>query len=117
MFIQSTRIAVHGIVALICGNAVALILGFDEGLIMSGLFGYNSFLVGLALSTFDNRADGGNVGDNYYASTIMASIIFAMFSLSYFYVNIWLICQRDLQSYLIMCTNIMLRHMYEYLLL
>ena len=80
MFIQSTRVAVHGVIALVCGNLVAFLLGFDEGLAMSGLFGYNSFLVGLALATFDDRAAGGNLGEDYYVSTIMASIVFAMFS-------------------------------------
>ena len=79
LFIQSTRVALHGVLALVCGNLVAFLLGFDEGLASSGLFGYNSLLVGLAIATFDNRATG-NEGTDYYISTVVASVVFAMFS-------------------------------------
>lgn len=49
MFVQSTRVAVHGLIAICAGNLAGLLMGFDRSFISSGLFGYNSFLVGLAL--------------------------------------------------------------------
>lgn len=79
MFIQSTRIATHGVLALVSGNLAAFLLGFDDGLVMSGLFGYNSFLVGLALATFDSQASGDKASD-YQVPVLVASIFFAMFS-------------------------------------
>ena len=48
-------------------------MGFDHGLLSCGLFGYNSFLVGLALSTFYGP-------DTYYWAVIVGSIIMALFS-------------------------------------
>jgi urea transporter len=48
MFVQSSRVAVHGIIAIICGNLSGLFMGFDKSFLSCGLFGYNSFLVGLA---------------------------------------------------------------------
>jgi urea transporter len=76
LFIQSTRVAIHGVVALVCGNLIALILGFDKGLVRSGLFGYNSLLVGLALATFDSTEK-----HRYYnVYTLLAAVVFSSFS-------------------------------------
>lgn len=76
MFIQSTRIAVHGVIGVVSGTIFALLLGFDTGLAESGLFGYNSFLVGLALATFD----GADEHSGYRIETILATIIFSCFT-------------------------------------
>lgn len=76
MFIQSTRVATHGVMALVFGNLIAFLLGFDIELARSGLFGYNSFLVGLALATFDDP--GKHHG--YTFSTIIATIVTASFT-------------------------------------
>ncbi|CAJ1964070.1 unnamed protein product [Cylindrotheca closterium] len=73
LFLQSPTVAVHGILGLVCGNLVALGLGFDKGLARSGLFGYNSLLVGLAVATFD-------VNTEYHAAKILMVILFASFS-------------------------------------
>ena len=76
MFVQSTRIAIHGIIALVCGTAAALFLGFDVGLARSGLFGYNAFLVGLAIATFDSTSQHSD----YSISIIISSIVCSSFS-------------------------------------
>ena len=55
--LQSTRTAVHGVLGLVSGNLAALALGFDVGLLRSGLYGYNAVLIGLAFSTFQNLED------------------------------------------------------------
>lgn len=52
MFVQSVPFAVYGLVALVVANAAALALGLDHGLFNSGLFGFNSYLVGLCFATF-----------------------------------------------------------------
>jgi len=83
MYIRSTRVATHGVVALVSGNLAPILLGFDEGLAMSGLFGYNSFLVGLALATFDSQA---TTAFDYHASVLVASVVFGMFSSIFFVV-------------------------------
>lgn len=54
MYLENPRIATHGLIGVIIGNLTAVALGFDKGLMYSGLFGYNAFLVGLALATFQN---------------------------------------------------------------
>ena len=41
--------AVHGVIAIVAGNLAGLLMGFDKSFLSCGLFGYNSFLVGLAL--------------------------------------------------------------------
>mmetsp|Transcript_33860 Transcript_33860/g.80997 ORF Transcript_33860/g.80997 Transcript_33860/m.80997 type:complete len:745 (-) Transcript_33860:519-2753(-) len=73
MFVQSSRIAVQGLIAISAGNLTAVLMGFDHGLLSCGLFGYNSFLVGLALSTFYGP-------DTYYWAVVVGSIIMALFS-------------------------------------
>ena len=75
LFIQSTRVAVHGIIALVAGTVMALLLRFDIGLARSGLFGYNSVLVGLAIATFDSTTHDLHKG--YNAATIICTIVFA----------------------------------------
>jgi urea transporter len=77
LFLQSSRVAVHGLIAVVCGNLISLGIGFDHGLINSGLFGYNSILVGLAIATFDPQ---GSTHSGYNAATIIASAIFSCFS-------------------------------------
>eukprot|EP00979_Chaetoceros_neogracilis_P010891 scaffold2612_cov267-Chaetoceros_neogracile.AAC.84 len=57
LFVQSITVATYGTLGLITGNIVAVILGFDRGLISSGLFGYNSVLCGLAIGTFHGEYD------------------------------------------------------------
>lgn len=52
IFLHSLQIAVHGMIALLAGNLAGLFMDFDESLLSCGLFGYNSFLVGLAWATF-----------------------------------------------------------------
>jgi urea transporter len=74
MFAQSSKVAIHGVIAVVCGTYIATCLGFDKGLASSGLFGYNSFLVGLALATFDSAEPG------YKVSTILATIVFSSFN-------------------------------------
>lgn len=76
MLVQSTRIAVYGIIAVICGNLSAYMLGFNRDLLNSGLFGYNAFLVGLAIATFDNS--GNHSG--YSASIFIWTVIISSFS-------------------------------------
>jgi urea transporter len=78
LFVQSSRIAIHGVIALVCGNIMAYSLGFDKGLIQSGLFGYNSVLVGLALSTFDSNVTNEHAG--YKGFIVIGAIIFSSIS-------------------------------------
>lgn len=47
-------------------------MGFDIGLLRSGLFCYNGVLAGLALAAFDDQI--------YYAPTLIASVVFASLS-------------------------------------
>lgn len=76
MFVQSTRVAVHGVVAVVSGNLAGMLMGFDKSLLACGLFGYNSFLVGLALATFfsTERHEG------YYWPVAIGATLFAYLS-------------------------------------
>jgi urea transporter len=76
MFAQSTRVAVHGIIALIAGNLAGVLMGFDKSFLSCGLFGYNSFLVGLALATFYSPEKH----EGYYWPVAIGAIIFGYFS-------------------------------------
>ncbi len=82
MFIQSSRVAVHGIIAIVSGNLAGFFMGFDESFLSCGLFGYNSFLVGLAIATFDS-ADM-HMGYNWTAvvgvviASYFSSVLFVM---------------------------------------
>jgi len=80
LFIQSTRVAVHGVIALMAGNIAAIALGFDTGLIASGLFGYNSVLVGLAIATFHSPEKN----DGYEFPIVAFSIIISILSVAFF---------------------------------
>jgi urea transporter len=81
LFIQSTRVALHGVVGLVCGNLIAIMLGFDKGRVRSGMFGYNSLLVGLAFATFDSTEKHRD----YNGYTLLASVVFSSFP-SFFFV-------------------------------
>ena len=76
MFVQSSRVSLHGILALVCGNGTACLLGMDRGLVRSGLFGYNSYLVGLALATFGSSQSHGG----YSVAVALATVVFSSFS-------------------------------------
>lgn len=76
MLVQSTRVAIYGLIALICGNLSAYMLGFNRDLLNSGLFGYNAFLVGLALATFDSSEKHSG----YSASLFIWTVVMASFS-------------------------------------
>lgn len=76
MFVQSSRVAVHGIIAIICGNLAGRLMGFDKSFLSCGLFGYNSFLVGLAIATFDSS----NTHAGYNWSAVIGVIIASYFS-------------------------------------
>jgi len=80
MFVQSSRVAVHGIIAIICGNLSGRLMGFDKSFLSCGLFGYNSFLVGLAIATFDDSA----VHQEYTWSTVIGVIWASYFSTVWF---------------------------------
>jgi urea transporter len=80
LFIQSTRVAVHGVIALMAGNLAAIVLGFDTGLIASGLFGYNAVLVGLAIATFHSPEKN----DGYEFPIVAFSIIISILSVAFF---------------------------------
>ena len=73
MFLQSSRVAVHGIIAIVCGNLAGLFMGFDESFLSCGLFGYNSFLVGLAIATFDSA-------QSYNSAALVGVVIGSYFS-------------------------------------
>ncbi len=57
-------------------------MGFDESFLSCGLFGYNSFLVGLAIATFDS--DEMHMGYNWAAgvgvviTSYFSSVLFVM---------------------------------------
>mmetsp|Transcript_19288 Transcript_19288/g.29707 ORF Transcript_19288/g.29707 Transcript_19288/m.29707 type:complete len:783 (-) Transcript_19288:203-2551(-) len=76
MYLQSTRVATHGIIALVSGNLAALLVGFDQSLVNGGLFGYNAFLVGLALATFYS----GEEHSGYYWPVILGTVFFSSFT-------------------------------------
>ena len=59
-------------IGLTSSNAFAHLLGFDSGLISSGLFGYNAILVGLALSTFH--------GDSWSWALVLAIVFVSLLS-------------------------------------
>jgi urea transporter len=103
LFIQSTRVAIHGLIAITCGNLTGVIMGFDKSFLSCGLFGYNSIrkskhirfdystctetalthymphiisVVGLALSTFYSSEKN----EGYYWPIVVGTIVFACFS-------------------------------------
>jgi urea transporter/Ca2+-binding EF-hand superfamily protein len=76
MFFQSSRVAVHGIIAIVCGNLSGLFMGFDKSFLSCGLFGYNSFLVGLAIATFDSA----EIHMGYNWSALIGVVITSYFS-------------------------------------
>jgi len=74
--LQSTRVAVHGLIGIVSGTLIAYMLGFDTGLTRSGLFGYNSLLAGLAMATFFSPLQH----HGYDAAVAIKTIIFSCFS-------------------------------------
>jgi urea transporter len=78
LIIQSPMVALHGVIGLVCGNLIAVLLGFDKGLARSGLFGYNAFLVGLALGTF--LTDVGEENSKFSLAALLVTVIFSSFS-------------------------------------
>ena len=59
---QSVAVATYGVLGLVMSTTLAYVLGMDQGLIHSGLFGYNGILVGLALATFQHPDDQSSDG-------------------------------------------------------
>ncbi len=51
LFIQSSRVAVHCLIAVLAATISAKFLGFEKSIISSGLFGYNAALLGIGLAT------------------------------------------------------------------
>ena len=76
LFLQSTRVAVHGLIGVLSGTLIAYVLGFDTGLKRSGLFGYNSLLTGLAMATFFSASKN----HGYDAAVAINTIVFSCFS-------------------------------------
>ena len=78
MFVQSSRVAIHGAIAVICGNLTGRFMGFDESFLTCGLFGYNSFLVGLAIATFGDNAYSWTVLIGVVVTSSLSSVLFVM---------------------------------------
>jgi urea transporter len=78
LFVQSPRVAVHGVIGTTSGTIIAYLLGFEKGLTRSGLFGYNSVLCGLAISTFNNPDEDRYRG--YSVAIIISTVVFSCFS-------------------------------------
>lgn len=78
LFIQSDRVAVHGVIGTVSGTIIAYLLGFEKGLKRSGLFGYNSVLCGLAIATFDNPDEEKYRG--FSPAILISTIVFSCFS-------------------------------------
>ena len=54
LYVQSAAVATYGMLGLFCSTWVAWLLGMDDGLLHSGLYGYNGILVGLCFATFQH---------------------------------------------------------------
>jgi urea transporter len=78
LFVQSDRVAVHGVIGTISGTIIAYLLGFEKGLKRSGLFGYNSVLCGLAIAAFDNPDEEKYRG--FSTAILISTIVFSCFS-------------------------------------
>eukprot|EP00536_Pseudo-nitzschia_multiseries_P002959 jgi/Psemu1/184847/e_gw1.42.73.1 len=76
IFMQSTRVAAHGLIGIMSGTLIAYLLGFEKNLQRSGLFGYNSLLCGLAMATFDDPSKHRG----YSIATVLLTIVFSSFS-------------------------------------
>jgi solute carrier family 14 (urea transporter) len=55
LFMQSTWVALCGLLGVLSATAAGIIMNFDKNLIKAGILGYNGILVGLALATFRGR--------------------------------------------------------------
>jgi len=78
----------YGMMCVFISNLTAMALNLDQGMRRHGLFGFNSFLVGLAISVF-LESDKGNWDPDY-------AIIFATMSLSICVVFVQLACSKVL---------------------
>eukprot|EP00048_Salpingoeca_helianthica_P000101 m.39250 g.39250 ORF g.39250 m.39250 type:complete len:400 (+) comp10112_c0_seq2:295-1494(+) len=59
-----------GLLGLVCSTGMAHLLGFDEGAIQAGIFGYNGYLVGTALALFSP-----GWGDNNWSPTMIIPVV------------------------------------------
>jgi urea transporter len=57
LLLQSPFFGLMALFGAACSNLFAVLLGLDQGLYRSGLFGYNGVLVGCCLATFDSAGD------------------------------------------------------------
>ena len=73
LFVKILLTSTHYI---LLSHRAGMLMGFDKSFLSCGLFGYNSFLVGLALATFYSPEKHGD----YYWPVAIGSIIFAYFS-------------------------------------
>ena len=80
LFVQSTRVAVHGIIAVLAATLGAFAMEFETSLIDSGLYGYNAMLVGLGISTFFTE----DLESGYSWASIFWVIISALFTVVLF---------------------------------
>ena len=74
-------------------------MGFDKSFLSCGLFGYNSFLVGLAIATFDSS----NTHAGYNWSAVIGVII-----ASYFSSVLFVMLGKMLAPYKVSLTHILL---------
>ncbi|GFH44038.1 hypothetical protein CTEN210_00512 [Chaetoceros tenuissimus] len=75
LFIQSSRVAVHCIFAVLTATLSARALGFEKALISSGLFGYNAALIGIGLASFHSLEVHGGYAPVIIACVMIASIL------------------------------------------
>mmetsp|Transcript_8206 Transcript_8206/g.12601 ORF Transcript_8206/g.12601 Transcript_8206/m.12601 type:complete len:698 (-) Transcript_8206:82-2175(-) len=79
LFVSSTRIAVHCVIAIFSATLSARVLGFDTSLIASGLFGYNAALLGIGLATFHSAELHTGYSVELPFLTIFISILSGLF--------------------------------------
>ena len=75
LFIQSSRVAVHCILAVLTATLSARALGFEKELISSGLFGYNAALTGIGLASFHSLEVHGGYSPVIVACVMIVSIL------------------------------------------
>ena len=77
LYVQSAAVATYGVVGLVSSTGTAWLLGMDNGLMHSGLYGYNGILVGLCLATFQDPEDAPSGWD---AALLPGVITYGAFS-------------------------------------
>ncbi|GFH51733.1 hypothetical protein CTEN210_08209 [Chaetoceros tenuissimus] len=75
LFIQSSRVAVHCILAVLSATLSARAFGFEKALISSGLFGYNAALIGIGLASFHSLEVHGGYSPVILACVMIVSIL------------------------------------------